>query len=93
MSKLFTKIPVGWPLMKDAFLDFVSHSKGQKKIRMEFKEATGNDLKSLITKNGLEAMIDEATGYTEDILKQFIDWLIVNYWGEEGNENLAKLKL
>lgn len=82
MNKLFTKIPYGWPLMKDAFLDFASYSISQDEVREQFKKDIGYDLHSIIPKNGLEEMIDKATGRTSDILWQFMDWLIVNQWGE-----------
>lgn len=83
MSNLFTKTPYGWHLMKDAFLSFASYSIGKEEFRADFKKASGCDIKGLIPKNGLEAMIDKATGHTDDILKKYMDWLIVNCWGEE----------
>ena len=82
MNNLFTIEPYGWPLMQDAFFSFISYSITQNKIQHEFKKDTGHDLKSLIPKNGLEAMIDQATGRTKKILQEFIDGIIVNYWGE-----------
>jgi hypothetical protein len=87
MSELFTVEPYGWPLMKDAFFSFVSYAIGEKGFQVEFKKASGHDLNSLIPKNGLEAMIDKATGRTKQILKEFVDWLIVNYWGENEQNN------
>jgi hypothetical protein len=82
MNNLFTKEPYGWPLMQDAFFDFVLWAVGQTDMHAQFKKASGHDLESLIPKNGLARMIDEATGRTKDIIGKFIDWLIVNHWGE-----------
>jgi hypothetical protein len=69
--------------MKDAFLSFASYSIGEEEFRADFKKASGIDIKGLIPKTRLEAMIDKTTGHTDDILRKFMDWLIVNHWGEE----------
>lgn len=82
MNNLFTKEPYGLPLMQDAFFDFVLWAVGQTDMLAQFKKDSGYELESLIPKNGLERMIDEATGRTKDIIGKFIDWLIVNHWGE-----------
>ena len=46
-----------------------------------FEKDTG--LRYSAPRSGLEAMIDEATGLTEEIVKAFIPWFNENVWGPE----------
>lgn len=47
-----------------------------------FKADTGLDLHPT-RRNGLEALIDRATGYEDHVLHEFIRWFTVNHWGLE----------
>lgn len=75
------KIPLGWPLMAEAFIGLVRHSLSDEKTIAKFERDTG--CKHFAPRNGLEAMIDESAGYGREYLSKFMDWLVVNSWGEE----------
>lgn len=45
-----------------------------------FTAATGI-AKPTAPKSGLESMIDDATGYTERVMRRFIAWVIPAMWG------------
>lgn len=51
-----------------------------------FKIDSGHDLRSIIPKNGLEALIDSATGFDAhkgEIVAKFADWVVEKIWGED----------
>lgn len=78
-----TKTPLGWPLMAEAFLGLAHHSIADESVLAAFQLESGLDLKTIIPKAGLDKLIDQATGRTEEALGKFLDWLVVNQWGEE----------
>lgn len=71
------------PAMAAAFVGMVRFAMHEPEIIDHFHHATG--LVPFWTKQGsaIDIMIDQATGYQEDIVNSFIDWLIENYWGED----------
>lgn len=71
----------GDPLMEVAFRDFVLFAYDIPAFRQAFKADTGFDLDDH-PKNGLEKMIDDATGINDERAKAFIEWLIKAHWGE-----------
>lgn len=80
-----TKIPEGWPLMAQAFIDFALWAVKQEDFLDQFKADIGYDLRRVVPKNGLDRMIDEACGFNgKETFAAFLDWLVVNHWGEEG---------
>ena len=84
-----TKMPYGWPVMKDAFLGCAQWAIGSKDIWLRYKEDTGKDLAdlaNLIPRSPIEAMIDKATGHTDNEIVAFLDWVAVELWGEEEDE-------
>lgn len=77
------KIPFGYPQMFGDFLGFAQWAIGSEDVRADFLRATGVELTSIIPKNGLEAMIDKATGNDHKaVFSNFLDWLVVEVWGE-----------
>lgn len=70
------------PWLFDAWLAFVSFAVRKEEILAHFEEDTGNKVPR--PRNGIEAMVDEACGYSpyEEYLKKLIPWLNVNYWGD-----------
>jgi hypothetical protein len=52
---------------------------GEPDILAAFTVDTG--LSYSAPKCGLDAMIDEATGLQENIIKAFVEWFNVNVWG------------
>ena len=62
-----------------AWRDFLTWAAQEPEILAQFKATTG--LSFSPPKNGFEAMIDKATGYTDKVMEQFVFWATVNLWG------------
>ena len=76
-------IPLGWPMMAGAFIGFAQYAITVDAFLVQFQEDTGIDVRSIIPRNELERMIDHATGNNgAGIFSTFLDWLVVNHWGE-----------
>lgn len=54
---------------------------GDPGMRERFRRDTGRALAS--KRSGLEAMIDEATGYGDAELEEFVGWWTTEIWGSE----------
>lgn len=79
-----TKVPILFSIDNGAsFLGFARYSLKDKLMIEHFKKNKGIDLNNLVQCSTIEQMIDNATGHAEDILSKFLDWLVINYWGEE----------
>jgi len=63
-----------------AFYNFARFAMAQPRIISQFKDATGNDLRSLVSGNLIERMINKATGYEDAIFSEFLEWLRLTYW-------------
>ena len=81
-----SKVPLGWPMMAQAYIDFAMWVFGKTEFLEAFKTETG--ITFVPPKNGLERMIDDATGAGKSFISKFLDWLTVNHWGEEKPEEL-----
>lgn len=68
----------GEPLMEAAFAQCVQWTWKQPTMRREFERKTGMKL----APHGIAAMIDEATGYDEEIAQAFVRFVITDVWGE-----------
>jgi hypothetical protein len=77
--------PDGLPLMLDAWNGCVSFAISQPDIREVFKKNTGIDLEMLTKRSPIVAMIDKASGYEQDVIAKFADWVTVNLWGKSGD--------
>jgi len=75
--------PYGWPLMAGAFISFVHYAILDESFQRDFHEDTGLNIMSVIPKSTMGGLVDEATGYTHDILSRFMEWLTINHWGVE----------
>ncbi len=51
-------------------------------IYEQYQKETGK-VAMLNAKTPIEAMIDKAAGVNAKMMGDYIDWLVVNYWGEE----------
>lgn len=67
------------PVMEGAWLAFVQWAIGEEGARAAFERETG--AKWSPPKNGLERMIDEATGHAESYVADFAEWITRNEWG------------
>ena len=76
-------LPVGMPLMFEAWMGCVVWAASQEEHRGVFKKETGLDLESLLKRSTLDAMIDKSSGYESHVLASFCDWVTERVWGEE----------
>lgn len=81
-----TVTPYGWPVMHQAFVDFISFAIDKEEFREAFKKDSGIDLDAVVPKTPLDAMIDEASGFRDSIFTAFIEWVTKNHWGVEGRD-------
>lgn len=70
------------PLMAAAFGGFLSHALTTDWIVDQFEKETGEIAYWRIPRSPIIAMIDKASGHEDAIAEKFVDWLILNYWGE-----------
>lgn len=75
--------PDGIDFMPEAWLGCVSWAIGKPEMREQFKQDTGLDLSSLVSRDPISAMIDRQTGRERDMLLKFCDWVTENIWGAE----------
>ncbi|MFA5378135.1 MAG: hypothetical protein WC455_20450 [Dehalococcoidia bacterium] len=73
--------PLGLPLMFDAWLGCMEWTISQKEFVDRFEKETGIVYRA--PKCGLDAMIDDATGYHLKVLLSFFDWATKTLWGED----------
>lgn len=74
------------PVMQSAFASFMSWLWGQDDAHAAHTEATGI-ARLPRPKNGLEAMIDVATGVSKQYAESFAQWAIDTQWGVEGRDD------
>lgn len=67
----------GNPVMESAFASYIQYAFRNPQMREAFEQDTGKRL----ARNPLDAMIDDATGYSPE--EAFIEWAIDNHWGRE----------
>lgn len=77
LPKGMTKVPMGWPLMHEAFLGFAEFSIQKSDIVKQFEDDTGYVMNSAILKDGERRCT---------VFNAYLDWLVVNWWGEDGVE-------
>lgn len=68
------------PVMQIAWRDFLLWAFDQPHIRAAFESDTGRALPPT-PRNGLESMIDGATGVHTAYAEAFAEWATVNLWG------------
>ena len=78
-----TKIPTGWTSFPHAFLSFLHFAVSDKNTLDWYQKDTGEDLRDLANRSSIDQLIDQNTGYGEDMFKKLSEWLVVNIWGEE----------
>ncbi len=76
------------PLGIYVFLAFAEISLGQDAFLATYKADTGIDLLSL-AHEPLGAAIDQATNHAaiRQAFSKYLDWLVVNHWGEDKSES------
>jgi hypothetical protein len=70
--------------MAAAWLALISYVSGNEHYIAEFEKHTG--MKFIFPK-GIEGMVDEASGYQEDLVFKFAHWVTKNFWGDTSEEN------
>lgn len=69
----------GDPVLEAAFVSFVQYAVADKKNREAFMEETGMK----VSPGGIDALIDEATDYSDAAAETFLNWVAENLWGRE----------
>jgi hypothetical protein len=76
-------IPMGMPLMFEAWAGCVGWAVDNQEIREAFRQQTGFKLENLIQRAPIDAMIDKATGYEQQVLAAFCDYVTEHIWGQQ----------
>ena len=74
------------PIMQGAFAAFIDWIWRQDGAHQQFTEETG-ERRPKPPANGLERMIDEATGHSDAYMGKFVEWAIKTQWGTEEDED------
>lgn len=78
------KCPESDPIMAGAWAACLNYTISRTDALKRFEEETGNVFRPAT--NGIEKMIDDATGYEVEFLGKFIDWFNLNIWGTRDGE-------
>jgi len=78
------KCPETDPVMQGAWAACLSYTVRRTDALQRFEKETG--LKFRPATNGIERMIDQATGFEDDFLEKFIDWFNEKIWGSRAQE-------
>ena len=65
-----------------AWRDFVLWASDQPDIRAQFEHDTGKKFPVFAT-SPIEKAIDDATGYGDAALEEFVVWVTIAYWGSD----------
>ena len=72
----------GLPLMFPAWYGCVLWAADKKEFVDAFKDETGYNLEAVLRASNLDALIDEATGYSKAVVVAWADWVTENLWGK-----------
>ena len=73
--------PNGEEYLFPAWFDLVNYAVTDELFVSRFKEETDIDILDVINQKGINAMIDEATGYQKEAVVKWCDWVTLNLWG------------
>ncbi len=81
-------IPYGWgdPFLSGAFMECAKWAASEKEVMDTFESETGKSLNRLVGRSPITIMVDDATGFSRDLVASWFDWVALNVWGEEENE-------
>lgn len=72
--------------MVGAWMGLVEWAITLKHVVAFFKQDTGYDLMDALGSRGINKTIDEATGYTRQVVTAWADYITERLWGLEGQE-------
>jgi len=75
--------PYGEDYMFPAWFSCVMAAYEDDEIREQFTKETNTNIKLVIQAVGLNAMVDKTTGFQEEAIIEWCDWVTKNVWGEE----------
>lgn len=80
--------PFGWgdPLLSGAFMACVKWAVSEKEVTDAFEKETGLSLTRLVGRAPITVMVDEATGFAQDLIAKWFDWVATNIWGDDESD-------
>ena len=76
-----TIVPLGWPIMADAYFSFAYHCISIGAYQDAFEKDCDHDLKLLIPDTAMDKIINDACGIEREVFSCFLDWITKNHWG------------
>lgn len=70
-------------LMQVAWSDYLAFAVQSEEVKQAFERETGIAFPA-VPESPLDAMIDDATGYRDAVIRDFAYWATLTQWGEEG---------
>jgi hypothetical protein len=84
--------PLEAEIMTSAWMGCIHWAIGEPEVCERFEKETGLMLSR--ARNPIEAMVDKVCGFnpqaSEGTLMAFMDWVTLNFWGVEGQEEKAE---
>ena len=74
------------PIMQLVWAGFVQYAWKQEERHREYCESTGA-IRPADPKNGMEALVDQATGVQAGYPEGFVKWVTENYWNGEPDDH------
>lgn len=59
--------------------------------RAAFKADTGLSVEALVSRHPIEALIDSVTGYQQQVIAAWCDWVTEKHWGTAETHNAIEL--
>lgn len=76
--------PYGWgdPILSGAFMGCVNFATRQQQLVDQFEQESGLKLSRLVAASPIEKMVDDATGFSRELVAKWFDWVALNVWGD-----------
>lgn len=71
------------PVMAIMWAGAIQHAVGDAEAIAAYEAARGRRFRISVRRSPIDRMIDEATGYEEAALADFVDWFNAEVWGED----------
>ena len=81
--------PYGWgdPILSGAFLACANWAASENDAMSAFEKETGLNLNRLAGCSPITAIVDDATGFSRDLVAKWFDWVALNVWGDDSDSH------